>query len=132
MKKKSQASLEFLFAIGIVLFIFILILAFNLERKNEVRKLNDKIALQSECFKLSSSITSAYIAGEGFNLTTKIKYNATVFADDRIASFEYEGIHVYCSFPINSVTNSTTKNFEIIKGDINIQNINQTVVIKNV
>jgi len=132
MKKKSQVSLEFLFAIGIVLFIFILILAFNFERKGQVRKLNDQTSLQSECFKLSSSITSAYIAGEGFNLTTEIKYNATVFADDRTATFENNDIHVYCSFPINSVTNSITKNFEIIKGDINIQNINQTVVIKNV
>lgn len=132
MKKKSQVSLEFLFALGIVLFVFILILAFNFQRKIDLRDLNDYVELKSDCFKLSNSITSAYISGEGFNLTTKIEYNASVFADDKIANFESDDVSVQCSFPINHVTNTTKKNFNLKKGSINIQNVNNTVVVKNV
>lgn len=132
MKRKSQVAIEFMFAVGVVLLIFISILAINLNRKMAVRSLDNQINMRSECLKLSSSITSAYIADTGLNLTTKLKYNASVFADDRIISLEYEGINVYCSFPLNMVSDSTARNFELEKGDISIQNIDKTVVIKNV
>lgn len=131
MKTKSQVSLEFLFTIGIVLLVFILLVMFNFERQVDVSNLNSYVYLKSECFKLSSSITNAYVAGQGVNLTARIDYDAYIFAEDMTINFRENDIDVYCSFPLSRVTNSTASNFYLRKGMINIQNINQTVVVKN-
>ncbi len=132
MKTKSQVSLEFLFTVGIVLLIFIILVGFNIERKTDVNNLKNYVYLKSECFKLSNSITNAYISGDGFNLTAEIKYDASVFAENKALNINYDGVDVYCSFPVAGITNSTASQFDIRKGEVNIQNLNESIIIKNV
>lgn len=78
-KKKSQVSVEFLFVIGVVIFIFIILLAMTLENRVDIRDAEHILKKRAECLRLSNLISEIYNAGHGTEISTKTNYIFTVF-----------------------------------------------------
>ena len=62
--KKAQVSTEFLFAIGAVFFIFLMIFGFMFNRGMELRESEEKINEINTCLLVSTLMTSAFVAGD--------------------------------------------------------------------
>lgn len=129
--RKAQTSLEFLFAIGFAIFVFIILLAFTMERRYEIRKTEATLNEKSECYKLSNLISGVFNAGDDTGLVEDLKYDAEINADDG-SIFVGEG-KFFCTIPISSVkhTDSGETSFALTKGSITLNNTNNIVVIKN-
>ena len=127
--KKSQVSIELLFAIGFVIFVFIILLAFTMERRYEVRKTEVTLKEKEECYKLSNFISGVYTLGTGAEVIINLKYDAEIDAEEG-SIFVGEG-RFFCTFPINSVTNSIGTNFNLSEGIVTLNNTDGTVVIQN-
>ncbi len=72
--KKAQLSIEFILALGLIVFIFFLFFGLILNKNDDIRKLQDSVDLKKECLRLSNAITSVYKAGSGTQYNTKTKY----------------------------------------------------------
>ncbi|MFH2027838.1 MAG: hypothetical protein ABIJ08_01750 [Nanoarchaeota archaeon] len=126
--KRSQAALEFTFAVGVALLIFILIFLFTVNRGSEIRETKLLLEKENECLMISSLLTSAYLAGDGAYVNTTIDYNVSINEGDNKSSYKYldvEDIECYVSIdrlPIKELTagNIVLENDE---GYINIQNV---------
>ena len=128
---KSQVSLEFLFAIGIVLFIFIFLSIFTIEKRAEVNFATNYLEARTDCNKLSAIIDSVYV-NHGSNVTFKLKNNATLDSASGFIEVEKNSQTVaFCSFSA-VVTNGTNSNFQIRLGNVNLKNSNNTVIVTNV
>lgn len=127
--KKSQISVELLFAVGFVVLIFIILLAFTMERRYEVSKTEITLNEKAECYKLSNLISGVFNSGTGTGMTENLKYNAEIDSSEG-SIFIGEG-RFFCTFPIKGVTGPTGTIFNISKGEISLNNTNGTLVIQN-
>ncbi|MDP2906810.1 MAG: hypothetical protein Q8O03_02620 [Nanoarchaeota archaeon] len=129
--KKAQISLEILFVIGFVIFVFIILLAFTMERRHEIGELEEAFKEKAECYKLSNLISGVYSSNSGTGLIETLKYEAEIDADEG-SIFIGEGRY-FCTFPISSVrhTDSGEKIFSLNKGSITLNNTDGVVKIKN-
>lgn len=121
--KKSQVSIEMLFAIGTILLLFTVVLIVVIDKRTELRNTKNFLELRDDCLKISNTINEIFIDGDGTNITIKIKNNASV--QENFLSVTDGKNEVYCTFPIN------VSNFTLAKGSVIFQNQNNIVVIKN-
>ena len=124
---RSQISIEFIFTIGIILFIFIVIFAFVINRNKELVDSKTEIEERSTCLLISSLISSAFVAGDGVIINVSIDYNATI---NYTGSTDYKGLTVEgsgCLLPVNTLTDAKLK-----EGIIRIENKNNYIEIDNV
>ena len=77
--RKAQVSMEFLFAIGFVLFVFILLLGFVFQRKSELVDTKDFLDKKAECLRIASLISSVYSGGDGTAAKIKTNYLVTIY-----------------------------------------------------
>lgn len=125
--RKAQVSLEFIFAIGLIVFIFLLIFYFTFERRMEINQTEKILADKEECNKLVDIITMAYITQS--NYTFKLEKNATISVTSQTVT---SGENKYpCTFPINRVTNPEGDIFSLSEGDVNANYVNGLVEVKN-
>ncbi len=122
--KKAQVSIEFIFVIGMLFFIFLLILAFVFDKNLDVNESKKIIETKSDCTKLADLIINAFLSGNTTKIQSKLSYNATISSNSRVILVED---YVQCTLPINQV-NATT----LLKGDILIENKNNFIYVKNV
>ena len=80
---------------------------------------------KSECLKLANLVTKAY-TNEGIIINEKIKFNASIISDSRIISIKNKE-EIFCTIPIMNVTE-----IDLVKGNIQIENKNMVVEVKNV
>lgn len=73
--RKAQISIEFLFALGIILLLFLVLFAFWFEKNIEVKKTGDYLEKKNECTRVASLLSSAFIGGDG----TKIKISSIYY-----------------------------------------------------
>lgn len=125
--KKAQVSIEFMFAIGLIVFIFLLIFYFTFERRMEINQTEKILADKEECNKLADMITMAYITQS--NHTFELEKDATVSTTSQSISV---GENNYpCTFPINRTTNPAGDVFELSAGSVNVDYIDGMVEVKN-
>ena len=125
--RKSQISLEFMFTIGIIFFIFLVIFAFVINRNEELALSKTEIGERSTCLLISSLISSAFVAGDGVIINVSIDYNATI---NYTGDTDYKGLRVEgsgCLLPVNTLTDAKLK-----EGIIRIENKNNYIEIDNV
>lgn len=129
--RKSQISLELLFVIGFAIFVFIILLAFTMERRHEIGELEITFKEKAECYKLSNLISGVYNSNSGTGLIETLKYEAEIDADEG-SIFIGEGRY-FCTFPISSVrhTDSGEAAFSLTEGSITLNNTDGVVKIKN-
>ncbi|MBS3125967.1 hypothetical protein J4453_00800 [Candidatus Woesearchaeota archaeon] len=82
--KRSQISTEFLFSIGIIMFIFLILLAFIMARQNDVRDTQSFVNRQNECLKIASLLASLSETGDGSVARIDTPYFITFFEDGLI------------------------------------------------
>ncbi|MDP2909319.1 MAG: hypothetical protein Q8N77_05940 [Nanoarchaeota archaeon] len=125
--KKAQVSLEFMFAIGLIVFIFLLIFYFTFERRAEISETEKILADKEECYKLADMITMAYITQS--NYTFKLEKAARISTTSQAISV---GETDYpCTLPINRTKNQAGDTFELSSGNVNVNYANGLVEVKN-
>src|SRR3989344_7255437 len=62
--KKGQISIEILYAVSVILILFSILTVMELERKQDVRRMEDFLKKRGECFKLSTLIAGASSTGD--------------------------------------------------------------------
>ncbi|MAG08761.1 hypothetical protein CMO89_04755 [Candidatus Woesearchaeota archaeon] len=125
--KKSQVSIEFIFALGTILFIFLIILGFMFNRSKDLSDSKTELDKRSTCLLISSLITSAFANGEGTIINISIDYNVSISTSDLNTDYKELGVEgIYCQ-SINPVQTANLR-----KGKIRIRNINNYINIQNV
>ena len=97
--KRSQTSIEFIFAIGMVLLIFLFIMGVAFNKSIDVNRIKRTIETKDTCTKFSSAIMNAFLHGNGTRINLKLDYNATTFPNSRLVSVDDD--YVTCSIPID-------------------------------
>ncbi|MCK4521818.1 MAG: hypothetical protein KAU20_04545 [Nanoarchaeota archaeon] len=123
MNKKSQISIEFLFSLGIVLFILIILSVFSINKNRELNYKKDIIEKKQECLKFSNFILYTHNSGSGTSIQAKTQYSLKIYNTSTIEVHSIDNDYfVGCTIPIK------TGNYNLT-GDIKIENINGTVII---
>ena len=65
---KGQVSIEIMFAVGMMLFIFIFMLAYSFNKKIDVTRFDNVISAKGDCTKLSTVMTAAFLNGNNPHL----------------------------------------------------------------
>ncbi|MBL7100754.1 MAG: hypothetical protein ISS23_02245 [Nanoarchaeota archaeon] len=125
--RKAQTSIEFVFAIGLMIFIFLLIFYFTFERRVEIRDTEKILADKEECNKLVNMITMAYITQS--NHTFELKKNATISTTSQAISVGESNYP--CTFPINRTKNPEGELFDLTVGDVNVNYVDGFVEVQN-
>lgn len=60
---KGQISTEIMYAVGVMIVIFLLLTGVTMNRKSELRKMDDYLQKRNECFRISNAISSLTAAG---------------------------------------------------------------------
>jgi hypothetical protein len=124
--KKAQISMEAIAAVGLLFLVLLILIGIVVEKRVEIFKAERFIEGRTECIKLSNLISEAYVQGEGIIISDKIKFNASIIPESRLISVNNRE-EVFCTVPIFNISK-----VDLIKGNIRIKNINNTVIIENV
>ena len=76
--KKAQLSLEFILSVGFILIFGILIMLYGFEKQKDARLSQSYLDLKEECTKISNTVFSAFILGDGAQFSLKTRYNTTL------------------------------------------------------
>ena len=128
---KAQISIEFMFAIGIILFIFALLSIVTLERKGEVAFASNFHEAKADCSMLANMVDAVYISRDA-NVSVKLRNNATVIAGNRFIEVEKNSQTIaFCTFTAAAVSNGSDSNFKLVRGNVSIRNANSSVTLRN-
>jgi len=122
MKKKAQVGSEMLFAAGIVLLIFVLLIPININKRNEVRESSIFLEKKEDC-KTFVNILARVSATENLRVVFTVKHDISLDVNSKIVNVD----DVVCSSFI-SMPNS----IELQKGKVEIKNSKGTITIQNV
>lgn len=129
---KSQVSIEFLLAIGAILFIFTVLFIITLEKRAEVAFASRYLEAKSDCSMLSSLIDAAFTLPDA-NVSIRLRNNATIVASSGFIEVVKDSQTVAsCTFFTNAVTNGTAATFTLAPGNVSVRNINNSVLVRNV
>lgn len=117
--------MEFLFAIGIILVLFLTTLAFSYSRHTDLKELKDHLKINDECQRLANVISSLNIAGPGSKFNTKINHDLTIFDNGEIT---IEPVNISCFYIANMEKNTKLTANQYIK----IENNESIITIENV
>lgn len=125
---RSQASIEMMAAIGIMIIIFILMsfFAFNISRDRQSAE--DISSQESLCMRISNIITGISLSGPGTEFRMKL---------DKDASFDSGIISVTANSQGSCAskahfTNGTSSRFSMPRGNIVLKNVDGMVVIEEI
>ena len=118
--KRSQASIEMIVSIIIIITIFASILIFSSFKRDELKQTEDFLDRKDNCLKISNLISEVYVSGDGTKVIAKTKYNISI--EDNLL---VDDNGVSCWYNADVISNQTFNNM-IIK------NLNGEVLIENV
>ncbi len=96
--KKGQISIEFLFGIGIIFFIFLALWTFTLVTQDRSLRLDTSLRIKTECTKLANLITYTFLTNTAH--TASSAYPFTIVNTSRVIIMDT----VSCSLPLNALT----------------------------
>jgi hypothetical protein len=120
---RAQVTPGFFLGIGIIMFLFILVLIFS---NNQEIKLNEKridVEKSNECLKLANLINGVYINGPGTEITTTTDFLITTFNNSQIsvediASIEEGGVLPSIAFLASEAGPSSIDFYNQVNEDI--------------
>ncbi len=77
--RKGQISIEMMFSIGVMLFIFILLAGVTFEKKVTVERLRESINKQNDCYVIANAFGRVSALGDGYSVTFKSIYIFDIF-----------------------------------------------------
>lgn len=78
MNKKSQAAIELMLVMGVIILIFISIIFIYNSKKTELNELETQLAKNKECSKISNLISLMQSSREGISINTSTKNKVTI------------------------------------------------------
>ncbi len=121
-RKKAQVGNEALFAVGVVLLLFILILPIIIDKKKEVDVARVFIEKNNDCNGFAN-ILARVSAKENLNVTHYFSYAIKMRAGERTIDTE----NVFCNSFVN-----LSEELNLQKGDVEVRNVNGGIIVKNV
>ena len=125
--KKAQVSIEFLFVIGIILFLSTFVLHDIFNKRSQIEDTKDFLLKKDFCLEVSSFISGVYAKGIGTTASLKVtgdqlNYPLIIQPNSRNI-FVGNKRAAYCTIPINRVSNSTEMNgvFNWFKFEFDVQ-----------
>jgi len=105
--RKSQATMEIVFVIGILLFLFILLAASVYEKRSETRKTSSALTKSNLCYEVANNIASVYNGGDGATARiTSLNYNISIDPPSRLIKIinrDDEDDYITCTIPVEKV-----------------------------
>ncbi len=124
MNKKSQAAIELLLAIGIIISIFISIILIYNFKKTELNDLETQLAKNKECSKISNLISLMESSRKGISINTSTQNKVTINSSGLI-SIGNGTKSVICTTSGNIISD-----IELEKTTFNITNIGNQILIE--
>lgn len=128
MGRKSQVSMEFLFAIVFVLLVLLLLLGFIFQRRSELADTKDFLGKKAECLRIASLISSVYSGGDGTTANINTDYLVTIYNDS--------SIKINSSNPTNTSIETEARCYLVVElqpyqltGNLTIKNVNGQIFI---
>ncbi|MBU1004956.1 MAG: hypothetical protein KKC54_05525 [Nanoarchaeota archaeon] len=124
-RSRSQISIEFLFSFGIILFIFLILLGFIINRNNEITISAKEISQKDNCILISSLAASALVNGPGTIISTQIDHDANITnmgANSKAIQIE----NTRCFLAVHTLSMA-----KLQKGTITLENINNYIELNN-
>ncbi len=126
--KKGQVGVEFIFTIGIIILIFLVMYAFTINRNTELERSRVELNKENTCLLVSSLITSAFVNGENIMIDVDVDNNFTINLTHLDKDYKNLNVEdVKCLLGVNNVESVSIKS-----GLIRIQSQNNTISVENV
>ena len=126
--KKAQISTEIMYAIGVMIVIFLILTGISFTRKSDLRKTNDYLKKKSECLKVADTLSMIGLSGSDTVMNITLKYTTNIYQAGTILIGETaetgQTIEASCSFiaPIaaNYISVTGNKIIKVANGVINL------------
>ena len=126
MYKKGQVSHEALMILGMIFFIFIVVLSIYFLKSADVVRFNTQIEERTECLKLANTISGIFYLGGQVDLT--LYQDLTVFPEQQRIETE----HTFCTLPLDNILyGGSSEEFDLVQGNFIIKKSGDLVVINN-
>lgn len=104
--KKAQMSIEFLFSIGLILLIFLMLLAVILDKQHEISVSKSTLEKLSECQRIANIITALASSNDGTKIEIDTGYYINVYSSGQIFANDVSSTHneVSCTYVANPLT----------------------------
>ena len=96
--KKGQATIEFIFTTGMMVFIFIVILIVIFNRSIELNKISTETKQRDDCLRLANVITYSFLTGN--NYTLRLKYPVYINPSQRALTINNK---TTCAIPLSAI-----------------------------
>lgn len=124
--RKGQLSLEFMFAIGVLMALLIVISLIVADQKQRVLAKQDELGSRNDCLALADAIVGAF-DNPGSDVNITLRHDASVQARERVIDVG----DVVCTLPVNTVTNGTMSSFTLAAGPVVVTSSDNSVVVRN-
>jgi len=133
---KAQTGIEFFFAISIALVILAFSYSIFASQQEQTSWQSDYLEAKKICTKISNSLDSVLLAGNGFNQTILIpsylnskNYTIKIFSSQKLIEIVWDNNLFTCKIFSDNVWNSTSKDFLFGKGNRKISNIKGKIIV---
>ncbi|HLD11965.1 MAG TPA: hypothetical protein VJB87_00040 [Candidatus Nanoarchaeia archaeon] len=125
--KQGQLAVETLFAVGAVIMLFIIVLAFTVIKQQELSSTEVFVAAHAECLSLADTLSGVKTLGPTSNASLFLYYKHTILNSSLIRTYTNESVQeiAFCNY-LGSVGPYVN-----ISGGIHVQNVagNVSVVV---
>lgn len=133
MFKKSQISVELLYAVGVIILVFLLLVGITFNYRQDIRRSDEFLTMRGECFEVSDTIASVSAAGMNTERIITIDNRVKILDDGRIlvggadlTSLDFDNAKAICTYT------GTIAEIELSRGDYNFLNTGVIVQVINV
>src|SRR3989344_6032631 len=82
--RRGQISTEIMYAVGVMIMIFLLLTGISFNRRSELQKMGDYLQKRNECLKISNTLASLTSAGFNTRAVVTVYNKAWIFNSGRI------------------------------------------------
>ncbi len=132
--RKGQISIEIMYAVGVMIIIFILLTGISFNRRYELIKLDDFLNKKNECLRISDSVTGIQASGNSTISIVNIKYYTDAYSTGVILVKDAQtttptSVEASCTFHGNLSNPLQTVN---MKGQYRIKNREGSIFFEKV
>lgn len=117
MKKKGQAGIEAIMAMGILAVVLAVVYLIYTAKSEDLRQSKDYLLERGECLTLAAAIGNMFILGNSAEMNLPLKHLFTISP----AAQHIESLHAFCTLPV-PIVGTNGKNPFNVTGKIQLEN----------
>ena len=82
--RRGQISTEIMYAVGVMIMIFLLLTGVSFNRRSELRKMDDYLQKRNECLKIANTVSSLTAAGFNTRAVLRVYNKVWIYPNGRI------------------------------------------------